>query len=199
MPMPVSRTTKRSATRRSSPPTSRTDTSTRPPGRLYFTALLTRLSRMRRRCIGLPSSRVCTAPSMRNSSAMSLALACSSAMLRTRRSSSFRSKGLRVRRTSPTSRRLMSSTSSISSSRCPAAPLILSRQSSTVSGSSFLRRMRSAMPRMPFTGVRKSWLMWDRKMVLARLARSAASLDSFSCRCTSSRERMYRACRLFST
>ena len=39
----------------------------------------------------------------------------------------------------------------------------------------------SAMPRMPFIGVRISWLMFARKSLLARLASSAHSFASVSC------------------
>ena len=46
--------------------------------------------------------------------------------------------------------------------------------------SSGVSRSRSDMPRMPFIGVRISWLMFARKRLLARLAASACSLAARS-------------------
>ena len=61
---------------------------------------------------------------------------------------------------------------------------ILSRQSRTRAGSPACRSAMAAMPMMAFMGVRMSWDMAERKLLLARLACSAAASESLSRRRT---------------
>ena len=76
--------------------------------------------------------------------------------------------------------RLMSSMSLMSPSRCFALPSIFCRYSRVVSDrvSSLIARLPS--PMIAFIGVRISWLMFDRKAVLALLAPSAEIRASLS-------------------
>ena len=82
---------------------------------------------------------------------------------------------LSVRLTFPLSIRLMSSTSLIRPSRCLLEIVILPSASKTRSLSSMCIPATAVMPRMAFIGVRMSWLIRDRKSLLAILADSARS------------------------
>ena len=65
----------------------------------------------------------------------------------------------------------------ISESRCSELARIFSRFSNCLTGrTSFARRITSRVkPMIALSGVRNSWLMLARKLLLARLASSAAS------------------------
>ena len=67
-----------------------------------------------------------------------------------------------------------SSTSLMSASRWLLDSMIFARQSSTFSGCPSFMRASSVMPMMAFIGVRMSWLMRERKSLLALLAATAA-------------------------
>ena len=72
----------------------------------------------------------------------------------------------------------MSSTSLMSISRCLEEKLIFCRQSSTREASPAEAAAMVVMPMMALRGVRISWLMRERKSLLAELARSAVSMAS---------------------
>ncbi len=74
----------------------------------------------------------------------------------------------------PTSIRAMSSTSLIRSSRCP-PPRRICCTPSVWSGVRVSICRICAKPRIAFSGVRRSWLIRDRKSLFARLARSVSS------------------------
>ena len=67
-----------------------------------------------------------------------------------------------------------SRTSLISASKWLLDSVIFARQSSTFSGCPSFMRASSVMPMMAFIGVRISWLMRERKSLLALLAATAA-------------------------
>ena len=79
------------------------------------------------------------------------------------------------------------STSLINFKRCPDACSIFPRQSITRSGSPIFSEAIRVIPIIAFIGVRISWDIFDKKILFARLARSACSwansIASFNCSC----------------
>ena len=178
MPMPVSDTSKRSTTP-SSPASSRRTCSAMAPRRVNLTAFDRRLARTCRSSRPSPTSASGTSGSTRCDSLTSLPCRRGANDF-TRVSRRSRSRNAWGSTTSlPASifeksrmSLMMSSSASADSrraSRCSRCPAVRS-----VSPSS------SVMPMTPFRGVRISWLTLARKMLLARLARSAASRASRS-------------------
>ena len=113
---------------------------------------------------------------------MTMVLICSSMPLK--ENSSLRSTSR------PDSMRLMSRMSLISPSRCRALSPIFSRYSRVWGRRVSSFRARLFRPMMAFMGVRISWLMLDRKAVLALLACSAAASASASARFLASASRI---------
>jgi hypothetical protein len=70
------------------------------------------------------------------------------------------------------------------------AETLMVRANSVCSLSSGVSSSRSVMPMTPFSGVRISWLMVDRKSPLRRVASSAAFLASSRCCCNRRSSRM---------
>ena len=173
MPWPVSATVRRSRPRA---PLSHV-TSTRPPGRLYFTAFDSRLSRTCvrrwRSATTTCSWRGSTDERMTTSARAAMGLVSSSA---SDTISSTRT-GASVSSRYPDSMRAMSSTSSMRSRRWRPALRMWSTASACWAGMSSICRSW-ANPRMELRGVRSSWLMRDRKSLLALLAFSAESRDT---------------------
>ena len=171
MPRPVSATrTSTCVPRRSA------STRTRPPSRLYLMALPIRFSRIWRSRVasasGTPSSvpvSSCT-PRSRSSGSSSGSVSVSSGCSGTGCSAIF---------ISPPSRLDRSSTSLISSSRCSPAPRMCSsrrrRFSAPASVPASSASSSCAKPSTAFSGVRSSWLMRARNLLLAWLSRCAIS------------------------
>ena len=173
IPIPVSRTSKRTRTFADSCSTSFTLMTTSPEG-VNFTAFEARLSRI---CLMRPASPTSIAgTSGRQYAISSRPLACAASARRTA-SSSTRVRGLKgagSRSTLPASSFEKSRMSLIRVSRASPAPLTPSAYWRWVS-SKGVSSNRPVSPITPFIGVRISWLIVARNSDFKRLASSAAS------------------------
>ncbi|MCY1421430.1 hypothetical protein D9M71_370870 [compost metagenome] len=145
------------------------------PSSVNFTALATRLLSTWRRNCSAPRQASCTCGSMCRRRQVPFSSARGSSRVSTSSSSWRREKSSGSGWLAPSSSLAKLSTSlRIASSPSPAWDSACSRRRSC--SPSGAPRSSSAMPRMPLSGVRISWLMVARKRVLARLAASASSL-----------------------
>jgi len=183
--MPVSRTEKSSCARSPSTDLAFTVSDTSPCS-VNLTALCNRLSRIWVRCAPSPCSSKGTSFSMLTFSCRPLPVACGCNIFCSLSTWSPRLKSASLRCSLPLSIAEMSSTSSTSSSRV-CAEVWMTSEYSFCSGPSLVPRISSAMPMMPLSGERNSWLMLARKRVLAALARRASSVAL--CRLLSSDDR----------
>ncbi|MNN16562.1 hypothetical protein D3C81_1297060 [compost metagenome] len=180
MPMPVSRTLRRRLATPSPLARSRALTTTSPCG-VNLMALPARLVSTWRSRPGSPS-RVCgSAGSTSSTSSRPLACARMACARMVSCSSWRRSKGMLSRVSMPASIFEKSRMSLMMHSRASAEALTISRYLRWWASSSE-SSTRSVMPRMPFIGVRISWLMLARNSLFERLADSATSLASSSAR-----------------
>ena len=177
MPMPVSRTSKRTSTR----PAVCCNCSARrrtQPLSVNLTALDKRLSRACDRRVASPRRR-CGRWSASSTSSRPFWPARSATIAPQRASSASTENTASSSASLPASILDRSRMSLMSCSRCWAAVVSLSMRS-RARPSWQSRRIRWARPMMAFIGVRISWLMLARKALLARLAASAASRASRS-------------------
>ena len=172
MPIPVSRTSKRTATA-PSPDSARVTRRTTSPLSVNLTALPTRLVRTCRSRPGSPRSALGTSWRMRQSSSSPLAWAASAKDPRTSRTARRRSKSTISRSTRPASIFEKSRMSLMISSRARPEWSITSAYS-RCSGVRLVSRRRRVMPMTPFMGVRISWLMLATNSDLRREASRAA-------------------------
>ena len=178
MPMPVSDTSNRSRTPASAGPSRRT-CSTIAPCRVNFTAFESRFDRTCRSRRTSPTSASGTSPSISHDSRTSRPWRRGANDFTSASSRSRRRNGCGSGTSLPASifeksrmSLMMSSSASADSraaSRCSRCP-----------GSRSVSPSSSVIPITPLSGVRISWLTLARKMLLARLARSAASFASRS-------------------
>ncbi|KRD39826.1 hypothetical protein ASE35_05760 [Lysobacter sp. Root916] len=190
-PMPVSRTEKRSHTRRSESPLSarspaRRATSDTPPFSVNLTALCIRFNSTWVSNALSPLRRTGTSSSMSTLKVRPLAEASGCSIFCRRLSTSCRLKSTSRRCSLPASIAEMSSTS-LTSNSSDCAEVWMTSAYSRCSGARRVPCMSSAMPMMPFKGVRSSWLILARKRLLASLARRASSVAF--CRLRSSEDR----------
>ena len=176
MPLPVSLTRISTTSLRTLPVRRSADTVT-VPSCVNLTAFDTRFSSTCRKRVGSPSTQP-TGPESSRDRRLRFWSARGSSVSSVCAISASRSKASRATGARP-SIRVMSSTSFTRSSRIWAEFLSTGRycRRATLSGASSIR---SIMPRMPFSGVRISWLTTPRNRALARSPASAWSRDCFS-------------------
>ena len=190
-PMPQSRTASRTTTRCGSaaPLASSIALATTSPRSVNLMALDRKLSRIWRMRVGSPMMW------SGNSGAMKLArvncFSCARAASTSRLPSTiWRSEKLVRSSTSRPASILEKSRMSLMIAINASADTLMVRANSVCSLSSGVSSSRSVMPMTPFSGVRISWLMVDRKSPLRRVASSAAFLASSRCCCNRRSSRM---------
>ena len=197
IPMPVSRTAKRTSARFPSRPAGDTDTTTSPCG-VNLMALPTRFVSTCRTRVGSPRTKVgaSVAMSASSSSRRSRARTASSAIVDSSRCGSSNGIDSSCRCSASIlekSRMSLIRASSVSPDVCTSVRECRCSAASSVSSSS------SVSPRMAFSGVRISWLMFARKELRVWASRSAASRASRSACSAAARVASARRCSVTSS